>query len=109
MAAICRNVTCAASNLRTKVVDGLQLEFPGNSKADLGPTLGRHLPGAGRGTNVLRLIRPRAAAQHAPGAISACARCAISRKPDQIFLPAILDPFADVAVHVEQPERIGLA
>src|SRR6185369_3077889 len=58
------------------------------------------------GADQARRIAPRAAAQDAALAIAGAPRRAVERAADVELVPAILDPFPDIAEHVVEAEGV---
>ncbi len=66
------------------------------------------IPVAVGGAEVPRVVVPRAAALHAPPTVTAQPGTAVARRPFIAVVPAVLDPFPDVAMYVMQPPGIRI-
>src|SRR5262249_21817005 len=85
-------------------------ERAGDPEADLVVAIAGVEAAVGCGAQQLRRVVPGSSAQHPATATAGDARPAVRRRPLQGGggLPAVLDPFIDVAVHLIEPERIRL-
>src|ERR1044072_1871415 len=84
---------------------GSGLQFAGNTKAVLRAPFVGHFPAPLGRAQVLRLVAPGAAAQHAAAAIPAAARRPVLRQTGEAVVPAILAPLAHLAAPVPKAER----
>src|ERR1039458_1583675 len=84
-------------------------EGSGDAKANLGTPLFLWGPVSFGGSQILRLVKPRATPHDSPAAIAGCTCRAIRRQTRQSRIPTILYPFPDVILRVKQAERIRRA
>src|SRR6478672_4506259 len=98
---MCRRVQCKRSGSRRS-------EPSGNSKADIFVTAVGSQCDAEGGADAVCIAVPRTSTQNAKRRVSGLPRRTVIGCAMIARMPSVLAPCPNVAVHVEEPERVGL-
>ena len=91
---------------RSNEVKNQRGERPGNTEPEIVEPVTSRAPDAERGAEVPRFVVPGTAAQNAHAAFTFRSPAVPSDGAPRSFVPAILNPFPHVTVHIVQPEPV---
>src|SRR5215207_393549 len=83
-----------------------KLEIPGYTEANAAVTAARIIPTPGSRSELVHIAVPGPTTNNPAAAIASSPRSAIAGGRFIAFVPAVLDPFPNVSVHVEQAELV---